>query len=182
LPVRTWAAFSTLQPQTPVRLELTRDVAGDGWALPRGTQFYGMVQEGDTAPGRALVTIVGFVTPASPRLVPLEGALLGRDGAAGMPGQRRHLDAGWRKTLKKMGRGVVDTLSALAAGVGGRSTVVIGGGNGVGPRVVNPVTDEVGGLLDSEGRRASSFLEIPAATPGYVLVMALPAADAPAHR
>lgn len=171
LPVRTLGAVYTLRPETPVRLELTRDVAGDGWALPRGTEFYGAVQGGEATTGRAFVTVLGFVEPATHRLVRLDGSLLGSDGADGVRGKTHRLNGGWRNTLKKVGNGLVDTLSAIASGAGRRSTVVIGGANGVTPRVVNPVTDEIGGLLDAEGRRAAGFIEIPAATSGYILII-----------
>lgn len=169
LPVRTTGTVFSAGSAVPVRLELTRDVAGEGWALAHGTEFYGLVQSSEPTTGRVFITVLGFVEPSSGRLVRLEGSLLGSDGADGVRGQTRRRSGGWRNTLKKVGNGLVDTLTAVATGVSRRSTIYLGGSD-IAPRVVNQVSEEWRGGSTAARQTIPSLIEVPAATPGYVLV------------
>lgn len=169
LPVRTTGTVFSAGSAVPIRLELTRDVAGEGWALAHGTEFYGMVQSSEPTTGRVFIAVLGFVEPSSGRLVRLEGSLLGSDGADGVRGQTRRRPGGWRNTLKKVGNGLVDTLTAVATGVSRRSTIYLGGSD-IAPRVVNQVSEEWRGGTTAARQTAPSLIEVPAATPGYVVV------------
>jgi hypothetical protein len=174
LPVRTLGTVFTLRADSYVRLELTRRVSGRGWSLPRGTEFYGVVRGAELETGRAFVALIGFVDRDTNRLVRLEGNLLGGDGADGLRGRKHKLNSGWSSALKKVGAGVVDVLSAAAAGVGRRPVVISDVYSNAAPRVVTPVASEIGGVTSSGDARGSGFVEVPAGTPGYVLVTTTP--------
>jgi hypothetical protein len=77
LPVRTLGAIFTLR-QSLARLELTRDVRGQGWMLKKGTIFVGQQQGGEF--DRAYVSLMGFIAPGSGGFVRLGGDVLGADG------------------------------------------------------------------------------------------------------
>ena len=174
LPVRTLGTVFTLRADSYVRLELTRRVSGRGWSLPRGTEFYGVVRGAELETGRAFVALIGFVDRDTNRLVRLDGNLLGGDGADGVRGRKHKLNAGWPGALKKVGAGLVDVLSAAAAGVG-RRPVLIGDVYGsAAPRVSAPVVSEIGGVTTAGDARGGGFVEVPAGTPGYVLVTTMP--------
>jgi hypothetical protein len=57
----------------------------------------------------------------------------------------------------------------MAGALTGRGTVLV---NGAGSRVLNPITDEAGQLVNSDDKR--SFVRIEAGQPAYVLVSDLP--------
>jgi len=174
LPVRTLGTVFTLRSDSYVRLELTREVSGRGWSLPRGTEFYGTVRGAELETGRAFVSLFGFVDKSTNRLVRLEGNLLGGDGADGMRGRRHKLNAGWSGALKKVGAGVLDVLSTVATGVGNRPVVISDVYGSGAPRVINPISSEIGGITNSGDGRGSGFVEVPAGTPGYILVTTIP--------
>lgn len=174
LPVRTLGAVFTLRADSYVRMQLTRDMEGRGWSLRRGTEFYGIVRGADIETGRAYISLVGFVDTNTNRLVRLQGNLLGGDGADGVRGIKHKLDSGWSRALKLAGAGVVDALSNIAAGIG-RRPVYVGDIYGLGaPRAVNPIAQEISGISNSGGRRTSGFVEVPAGTSCYLLVMTSP--------
>jgi hypothetical protein len=102
LPVRTLGTVFTLRADSYVRLELTRQVSGRGWSLPRGTEFYGLVRGAELETGRAFVALIGFVDRDTNRLVRLDGSLLGGDGADGVRGRKHKLNSGWSGALKKV--------------------------------------------------------------------------------
>ena len=174
LPVRTLGTVFTLRSDSYVRLELTREVSGRGWSLPRGTEFYGTVRGAELETGRAYVALFGFVDKNTNRLVRLEGNMLGGDGADGVRGRKHRLNAGWSGALKKVGAGVLDVLSTVAAGVGSRPVVISDVYGSGAPRVVNPIASEIGGITNSGDGRGSGFVEVPAGTPGYILVTTIP--------
>lgn len=174
LPVRTLGTVFTLRADSYVRLELTRQVSGRGWSLPLGTEFYGVLRGAELETGRAFVALIGFVDRDSNRLVRLNGNLLGGDGADGVRGRKHKLNSGWSGALKKVGAGVVDVISAAAAGVGRRPIVISDVYGSAAPRVVNPVASEIGGVTSSGDTRGSGFVEVPAGTPGYILVTTMP--------
>ena len=174
LPVRTLGAVFTLRTDSYVRMQLTRDVAGRGWSLPRGTEFYGVVRGADIETGRAYMTMIGFVDVHTNRLVRLQGNLLGGDGADGVRGIKHKLNSGWLRALKAAGAGLVDALSTIAAGIG-RRPVLVGDIYGSGmTRSMSPIAQEISGLSSGNGRRASGFVEVPAGTSCYLLVMTSP--------
>jgi len=171
LPVRTIGALYTLRTGALVRFELTRETKGDGWSMKRGTILVGTSKGSDF--DRAYVSLIGFIDPQSGKLVKLEGDLLGGDGATGLKGKRRQLDGGWTRALGRFASSALDVTGALLSGRG-RDTVIIS--DGIRTRALNPVTDEISGVLGSEldRRQGRSFLEVMAGTPGYVLVTDLP--------
>jgi hypothetical protein len=107
--------------------------------------------------------------------VKLGGDVLGGDGGAGLKGKRRQLGGGWARTLGKVGTAALNVTGALIGGRG-NGTVIIS--DGLRTRAVNPVTDEIsgviGGELDQKQRRG--FVEVEAGTSGYVMVTDLPTA------
>jgi hypothetical protein len=171
LPVRTIGALYTLRTGALVRFELTRETKGDGWSMKRGTLLVGTTKGGDF--DRAYVSLIGFIDPQSGKLVKLGGDLLGGDGGAGLKGKRRQLQGGWTRALGRVASSALDVTGTLLSGRG-RDTVIIS--DGLRTRTINPVTDEISGLLGSELERTQgrSFVEVVAGTPGYVLVTDLP--------
>jgi hypothetical protein len=174
LPMRTLGAIFTLRADSYVRMQLTRDMEGRGWSLRRGTEFYGVVRGADIETGRAYVALVGFVDTNTNRLVRLQGNLLGGDGADGVRGIKHKLDSGWSRALKLAGAGAVDALSNIAAGIGRRPVYVGDIYGSAAPRAVSPIAQEVSGISQGNGRRASGFVEVPAGTFCYLLVMTSP--------
>lgn len=174
LPVRTLGTVFTLRSDAYVRMELTRDMAGRGWSLPRGTEFYGVIRGAELETGRAYVSLIGFIDAGTNRLVRLQGNLLGGDGADGVRGRKHKLNSGWSRALKTAGAGMVDALSTVAAGIG-RRPIYIGDIYGTGaPRAISPLAQEISGVADGGGRRNGGFVEVPTNTTGYVLVMTSP--------
>lgn len=172
LPVRMIGGLYTLRSGALTRLELTRDMNGNGWSMKRGTILVGTSRGGDY--DRAYVSIVGFIDPQSGKLVKLGGDVLSGDGGAGLKGKRRQLDGGWARVLGQVGTAALNVTGALVGGRG-NGTVIIS--DGLRTRAVNPVTDEIsgviGGQMDQKQRRG--FVEVVAGTPGYVMVTDLPA-------
>lgn len=172
LPVRTIGGLYTIRSGALTRLELTRDMNGNGWSMKRGTILVGTSRGGDY--DRAYVSIVGFIDPQSGKLVKLGGDVLSGDGGAGLRGKRRQLDGGWARVLGQVGTAALNVTGALVGGRG-NGTVIIS--DGLRTRAVNPVTDEIsgviGGQMDQKQRRG--FVEVIAGTPGYVMVTDLPA-------
>jgi hypothetical protein len=171
LPVRTIGGLYTLRSGALARLELTRDIIGNGWSMTRGTILVGTTKGGDY--DRAYVAINGFIDPASGKFVKLGGDVLGGDGTAGLKGKSRQLDSRWTRVLSQLGNAA---LSVTTAALGGRSngTVVIS--DRARSSLINPVSDELNGLLgaQSDRNRRTGFVEVVAGTPGYVMVTDLP--------
>ena len=71
LPVRTIGGLYTLRSGALTRLELTRDMNGNGWSMKRGTILVGTSKGGEY--DRAYVGIVGFIDPQTGKLVKLGG-------------------------------------------------------------------------------------------------------------
>ncbi len=172
LPVRTLGTIYTLRSEGYVRMQLTRAVSGQGWALPRGTELYGVVRNSDFEIGRAYVQIIGFIDGNSNRLVRLQGSVLGSDGTDGLRGQKHSLNSGWGRALKIAGAGALEVLSTVATGLG-RRPVYVGDVYGyAAPHMTSPLMQELGGIAYRQGR--AGFVEVPAGTSGYVLVMTSP--------
>lgn len=167
LPVRSLGAIFTMRSGT-ARLELSRDVRGDGWSLSRGTVLVCNLNGSER--DRALLTLVGFIDPERNQLVRVSGEVLGSDGGAGLKGKQHKLSSAWSRAFSKIGSTAINVAGAIAAGrISGQPVIV----TDIGSRAINPVTREVDDLvLDrSDGR---SFVEVPAQSPGYILVTQLP--------
>lgn|GEM_PF-1170838 len=172
LPVRTLGTIYTLRSDGYVRMQLTREASGRGWSLARGTELYGVVRGSDFEIGRAQVQLVGFIDQSTGSLVRLQGNVLGSDGADGLRGRKRSLQSGWGRALRIAGAGVAEALSTVAATVG-RRPVYVGDVYGYGaPRVTSPLMQELNGIAYRQGR--GGFVEVPAGSAGYVLVMTSP--------
>jgi hypothetical protein len=171
LPVRTIGALYTLRTGALARFELTRDIKGPGWEMKRGTILVGTSKGSDF--NRAYVGIIGFIDPESGKLVKLGGEVRGGDGGAGLKGKRRQLDSGWSRAFARLGSAALDVTGALLSGRS-RDTVIVS--DGLRTRTINPVTDEISGVLGNEldRRQSRSFVEVVAGTPGYVMVTDLP--------
>jgi hypothetical protein len=173
LPVRTIGGLYTLRSGALARLELTRDMVGNGWSMKRGTILVGSTKGGEY--DRAYVAIIGFIDTESGKFVKLGGDLLGGDGAAGLKGKSRQVDSRWTRILSQLGNAA---LSVTTAALGGRGngTVIIS--DGARSSVINPVSEELNGVISaqSDRNRRAAFVEVVAGTPGYVMVTDLPAA------
>lgn len=178
LPVRTQGVIFTLRNNSFARMELTRDCAGPGWTLPKGTILVGRTSGGEY--DRAFVNVVGYIDPRDNKLVKLSGDVLGADGAAGLPGKRMGVDHNrMKQTLRKVASSGVQVGGMLAGALTGRGTVVI---DGAGYRLTNPITDEARSALGN-GNDRNSFVKVQAGQAAYVMVADLPksevAIDAP---
>ena len=173
LPVRTIGGLYTLRSGALARLELTRDMFGNGWSMKRGTILIGSTKGGEY--DRAYVAIIGFIDPESGKFVKLGGDVLGGDGAAGLKGKSRQLDSRWTRILSQLGNAA---LSVTTAALGGRSNGTVIVSDGARSSVINPVSEELNGVFGgpSDRNRRAGFVEIVAGTPGYVMVTDLPAA------
>jgi hypothetical protein len=164
LPVRTIGGLYTLRSAALARLELTRDMVGNGWSMKRGTILVGSTKGGEY--DRAYVAIIGFIDPQSGKFVKLGGDVLGGDGAAGLKGKARQLDSRWTRILSQLGNAA---LSVTTAALGGRSngTVIIS--DAARSSLINPVSEELNGVFGgpSDRSRRAGFVEIVAGTPGY---------------
>jgi len=172
LPVRTIGGLYTLRSGALARLELTRDIVGNGWSMKRGTILVGSTKGGEY--DRGYVAIIGFIDPESGKFVKLGGDVLGGDGATGLKGKSRQVDSRWTRILSQLGNAA---LSVTTATLGGRSngTVIIS--DGARSSLINPVSEELNGVFGgpSDRNRRAGFVEIVAGTPGYVMVTDLPA-------
>ena len=167
LPVRSQGIIFTLRNNSYARLELTRDTAGDGWSLPKGTLLVGRVSGSEQ--DRAFINVIGYIDPRENRLVKMSGEVLGADGATGLPGKRISVDrAGLRQTLRKVASGGLQVASAMAGAVTGRGTVVLDG-----YRLANPIGDEANQVLNG-GRSKQSFVKVEAGQSAFVMVADLP--------
>jgi hypothetical protein len=173
LPVRTIGGLYTLRSGALARLELTRDMVGNGWSMKRGTILVGNTKGGEY--DRAYVTIIGFIDPESGKFVKLGGDVLGGDGAAGLRGKSRQLDSRWTRILSQLGNAAV---SVTTAALGGRSNGTVIVSDRARSSVINPVSEELNGVFGgpSDRSRRAGFVEVVAGTPGYVMVTDLPAA------
>jgi hypothetical protein len=161
LPVRSQDAISTLTTGSTVTFELLRPMQGNGWALPRGTVFVGKTSGGTG--DRAYVTIEGFIDPQNQnQLVAMAGEARGIDGAAGIIGQRKRLNAGWAKAVSKIVR------QAGNAGVGITTSLLLGRNGGT-TSIFNPPQDPFG-ANSGQAKEGVEFVYVPANKFGYIIV------------
>jgi hypothetical protein len=173
LPVRTIGGMYTLRSGGLARLELTRDMVGNGWSMKRGTILVGTTKGGEY--DRAYVSLVGFIDPQSGKLVKLGGDVLGGDGSAGLKGKSRQVDSRWARVLSQVGNAA---LTLTGAFLGGRSNGTVILSDGARSPLINPLSGELDGVLGAQldRNRQTGFVEVTAGTPGYVMVTDLPAA------
>jgi ribosomal protein L13 len=166
LPVKSLGVLYTLRFGGLARFELTRDVKGRGWTMPRGTVLVGALRGAEY--DRAYVSLVGFIDTESGRFVKISGDLLGSDGGAGIRGKRRKMSSGWSRALSKLGEASLNIAGAFAGSIGRR------------PIVINDALGSYGGRVSSEldgvlvGRDRNSFVEVAAGSSGYMMITELP--------
>ena len=178
LPVRTQAVIFTVRNNSYARLELTRDLKGEGWSLPKGTVLIGRTSGSEL--DRAFLNVIGYVDPRENRFVKMTGEVLGSDGGAGLQGKRVTIDRNrFKQTLAKVASSGLQVAGMMAGALTGRGTLVV---NGAGYRLLNPVTDEAGRLVNG-GSDKRAFVKVGAGQHAYVMVSDLPkdihAVDAP---
>src|SRR5215475_3631386 len=156
LPVRTLGVVYTLR-NSLTRLELTRDIAGEGWALKKGTVLIAQQQGG--AFDRAYVSVTGFIDPSTNRFVRMAGEVLGSDGAPGLKGKRRQISSRWSRAFNRILNVAPGIAQAALARNGGTTVIVPTGG---------AASDLIGAGNFSFDRR--EFVEVEASAPGYVMV------------
>lgn len=173
LPVRTIGGLYTLRSGALARLELTRDIVGNGWSMKRGTVLVGTTKGGEY--DRAYVAIIGFIDPESGKFIKLGGDVRGGDGAAGLKGKSRQVDSRWTRILSQVSNAALSVTTAALSGRG-NGTVIIS--DGARSPLISPVSDELNGVLgaQSDRNRRAGFVEVVAGTPGYVMVTDLPGA------
>lgn len=168
LPVRTQGVIFTLRNNSYARLELTRDMAGNGWSLPKGTVLIGRTTGSEH--DRAFINVIGYIDPRENKLVAMSGDVLGSDGANGIPGKRIGIDrSGLKQTLRKVASSGLQVASSMAGALAGRGTVVI---DSAGYRLMDPINNEAQGLVS--GSTKNSFVKVQAGQPAYVMVVDLP--------
>jgi len=178
LPVRTQGVIFTLRNNSYARLELTSDVNGKGWSLPKGTLLIGRTSGSEN--DRAYVNIIGYIDARENKLVKMTGEVLGSDGGAGIQGKRVEVDRRrLGQTLRKVASSGMQVAGIMTGALTGRGTVVI---DGAGYRLMNPITDEAGRMVGgAQGKQA--FVKVEAGRTAYVMVADLPkelrAVDAP---
>jgi hypothetical protein len=167
LPVRTLGKIYTLRSGSSIRLELTRYVAGEGWALSKGTVLIGQVRGSER--DRAFIAITGFIDPSRDRFVTLAGETLGDDGGSGIRGKFHKLSSGWSRAFARVGSAAVNVAGAVAGSrISGQPVII----TDVGSRTISPFSYEVDSSLLNQAR---GFVEVPAGTPGFVMITTLPA-------
>ena len=167
LPVRTLGKIYTLRSGSSIRLELTRYVAGEGWSLSKGTVLIGQVRGSER--DRAFIAINGFIDPSRDRFVTLSGETLGDDGGSGIRGKFHKLSSGWARAFARVGSAAVSVAGAVAGSrISGQPVII----TDVGSRTISPFSYEVDSSLLNQAR---GFVEVPAGTPGFVMVTTLPA-------
>ncbi|MFY9607620.1 MAG: hypothetical protein WAU45_03290 [Blastocatellia bacterium] len=167
LPVRTLGKIYTLRSGSSIRLELTRYVSGEGWSLSKGTVLIGQIRGSER--DRAFVAITGFIAPSRDRFVTLAGETLGDDGGSGIRGKFHKLSSGWSRAFARVGSAAVNVAGAVAGSrISGQPVII----TDVGSRTISPFSYEVDSHLLNQAR---GFVEVPAGTPGFVMVTTLPA-------
>ena len=74
--------------------------------------------------------------------------------------------------MRVAGAGALEALSTVAAGIGRRPVYVGDVYGSSAPRMTSPLMQELNGIAYRQGR--AGFVEVPAGTSGYVLVMTSP--------
>ncbi len=168
LPVKSLGVLYTLRSGGLVRFELSRDVKGKGWSMPKGTVLVGVARGAEY--NRAFVSLVGFIDTESGQFVKVGGDLLGSDGGTGIRGERRKMTSSWSQVLGKMGEAGLRMAESFVGSVGRRPIVITDAFGSYGGRVTN----ELDGALLGRDRDRNSFVEVAAGSQGYIMITDLP--------
>ena len=142
-------------------------MSGEGWSLSKGTVLIGQVRGSERE--RAFIAITGFIDPLRDRLVNFSGEMLGDDGGSGIRGKFHKLSSGWSRAFGRVGSAAVNVAGAVAGSrISGQPVIV----TDIGSRTIGPVSYELDSSLLNQAR---GFVEVPAGTPGFVMVTTLPA-------
>jgi hypothetical protein len=155
-----------LRSGSPIRLELTRRVDGEGWSLAKGTTLIGQLRGNQR--DRAFVAVTGYIDPSRDRFVAVAGEVLGDDGASGVRGRFHKLSSSWSRAFARVGSAAVNVAGAIAGGRISSQPVII---TDIGSRTVSPFSYEIDSALLREAR---GFVEVPAGTAAFVMVTTLP--------
>jgi hypothetical protein len=118
---------------------------------------------------RAFIAITGFIDPSRDRFVTLAGETLGDDGGSGIRGKFHKLSSGWSRAFARVGSAAVNVAGAVAGSrISGQPVII----TDVGSRTISPFSYEVDSSLLNQAR---GFVEVPAGTPGFVMITTLPA-------
>lgn len=162
LPIKILGRLHTLGSNALARMELTRSVQGEWGTLPRGTMFVGRVAGGQN--DRLFVSLLGYIDPASNRLVTIGGDLQGRDGALGIEGDVKRGESRWKK--------VFGDLFGAAKQIG--TAYLLGRSGGGGTVINNGALSQLPNSLDPG--ETAKFIVVPAGSQGYVVISELPPA------
>jgi hypothetical protein len=162
LPARTLGVFYTFRNASLARLELTRDLSGDGWALKRGTVL--IAQSQGSVNDRAFLSLMGFIDPDTNRFIRLAGDVLGGDGGPGLKGKKRKIGGALAPVLNRVANGALAIGQAALSR--GNTTIVVPGGSLAG------YGNDFGLSPNAVNRR--EFVEVAANAPAYVMVTDLP--------
>ena len=168
--MKSLGVLYTLRSGGLVRFELSRDVKGKGWSMPKGTVLVGVSRGAEY--NRAFVSLVGFIDSESGQFVKVGGDLLGSDGGAGIRGERRKMSSNWSRVFAKMGEASLRVAEGLAGSIGRRPIVVTDAFGSYGGRVTN----ELDGALLGRDRDRNTFVEVAAGSQGYIMITDLPEA------
>lgn len=164
LPVETMGVIYTLRSGSLVRMQLMRDLRGEGWQLKRGTVFVGQTQS--ALYDRAFIQVLGYINPETGGLVRLGGETLGSDGGAGIKGKQRKVSRNWSRVLDRLATNSIQALSNIF----GRGNQVILATN---PQDIYRST----GVMGERRETLKDFVEVQAGSVGFILVTDLPPAE-----
>lgn len=168
LPVRLVGTVYTLRNSGGfVRMELTRGIEGKGYSYPAGTIVVGTLRGNEFK--RAFISVNGLIDPKTGSLLKFSGELLGRDGASGMPGNRRKISSTWSRVFAGLREAGTTALGALGNWRSGGTVIISDSAQ----KVSGTLSDQMSGLVGGN-RDRDSFIEIAAGTNGFVLVTDLP--------
>ena len=170
LPVKSLGVLYTLRSGGLVRFELSRDVKGKAWAMPKGTVLVGVARGAEY--NRAFVSLVGFIDTESGHFVKVGGELLGSDGGAGIRGERRRMSSSWSRVFGKLAEAGLRMAEGFAGSFGRRPIVISDAFGSYG----RSVTNELDGALLRSDRDRNSFVEVAAGSQGYMMITELPGA------
>lgn len=170
LPVKSLGVLYTLRSGGLVRFELSRDVRGKNWSMPKGTVLVGVSRGAEY--NRAFVSLVGFIDTESGQFVKVGGDLLGSDGGAGIRGERRTMSSRWSRVFAKVGEASLRMAEGLAGSFGSRPIVISDAFGSYG----RSVTNELDGALLQSDRDRNGFVEVAAGSQGYIMITDLPEA------
>ncbi len=152
LPVTLMGAVYTHGIESLVRLHLSRDVSGDGWAFKKGTLFVGKVK--GSLQDRAFVDVIGYLGVETNQLIKLGGQVTGDDGGAGLKGNKKRLTPIMGKVLDRLLQSGTQILSQR-----------LGRNNGsvfISPQDFQSQQQSNGGQ--------QYYVEVPAGIDGYIMI------------